>query len=288
MAEYKNWDRQYRFKAGPAGGAGFEIGEVTKECPVPLHIDFSCQKADSESQNTAKISIWNLNDAHLAVLNEKDCVCVLNAGYRGHMPLIFTGIISNVVTSRDNADIKTEIEVIDSLLPIRDTYVSITYEGTVNWKTILDDTASQMGITISYGYNATFPDISNGFSYVGMARNILSKGCDCSGNTWDIQDGILQVKREDDVMVREVYLLSKDTGLIGIPAKVVIEHDTAIDENTIGWDVEYFLNGSIGVDDYVRLESKYVQRYFRVESVEHNGDNVSGDWVSQARLLEIK
>ena len=286
--EYDNFDRQYRFSAGQAGGFGFEVGASTKEQPVPLHIQFSCQKADSETQNTAKVSLWNLNDEHIAVLNEKDCVAVLHAGYGNQMPVIFTGIISNVVVSRDNADIKTEIEVIDSLMPVRDTYVSVTYEGTVNWKKILDDTAAQMGITISYGYSATFPNITNGFSYVGMARNILSKGCDCSGNTWDIQNGILQIKRKNDVMSREVFLLSKDTGLIGIPAKVVIEHDTAINDNTIGWEVEYFLNGSIGVDDYVRLESKYAQGYYRVESVEMNGDNVSGDWICKAKLLEIK
>lgn len=65
----KNWDRQYRLSAGQAGSAGFQIGEGAR----PLHISFSVERADTTSQNTAKVSIWNLNDAHLAELNKDDC-----------------------------------------------------------------------------------------------------------------------------------------------------------------------------------------------------------------------
>lgn len=53
----QNFDRQYRLIAGQAGQVGFEIGEG----PTPLHVSFSFQKADLKSQNTGKVSIWNLN-----------------------------------------------------------------------------------------------------------------------------------------------------------------------------------------------------------------------------------
>ena len=32
-----------------------------------------------------------------------------------------------------------------------------------------------MGITASFSYNAEFKDIPNGYSYVGPARNVLTK-----------------------------------------------------------------------------------------------------------------
>ena len=81
-------------------------------------------------------------------------------------------------------------------------------------------------------------------------------------------------------------MLSPDSGLIGIPARVVVEEDDA-GEKTLGWDVEYFLNGAINIDDYVRVESKTVTGYFRVYSIEMQGDNLSGDWMCKARLLEV-
>ena len=287
MGGYDNFDRQYRLAAGPAGGAGFEVGETSKAQPVALHVNFSLQKSDLETQNTGRVTLWNLNPSQLAVLNEKDCVVSLKAGSGSKLALIFAGIVSYVSTTIDSADRKTEIEVIDNLVEIRDTYVSVSYNGTVNWKIIFDDVAAQMGVAVSYSYNAEFVDISNGFSFVGLARDIMTKGCKCCNLSWSIQNGVMQVKKPGDVMSREVYVLSPDTGLLGIPARVVITQDEATGKNTLGWDVEYFLNGAINIDDYVKLESETVTGYFRVYSLEISGDNVSGDWICKARLLEV-
>ena len=252
MAGYQNFDRQYRVACGPAGGTGFEIGATSPGQPVPLHISFSIQKSDLETQNTGKVTLWNLNKEHLSVIKEKDCILSLKAGYGNVMPLIFAGIISFVSTTNDGADRKTEIDVVDNLVEIRDTYVAISYNGTVNWKTIFDDVAAQMGVAVSYSYNAEFTDIANGFSFVGQARDIMTKGCKCCGLVWSLQNGVMQVKKPNDVMSKEVFLLTPDTGLIGIPTQVVVTQAEATVENKIGWDVQYFLNGAIHIDEQGR------------------------------------
>ena len=283
----ENFDRQYRLAAGKAGELGFEIGETSKSQPVPLHINFALQKSDLETQNTGRITVWNLNQQHLAALDEKDCALSLRAGYGNRLSLIFAGIISSATTTRDGADRKTEIEVVDNLVEVRDTYVTISYTGNVNWKTIMDDVANQMGVAVTYSYNATFADIPNGFSFVGQARDIMTKGCSCCGLTWSLQNGVMQVKRPGDTMNREVYVLSEDSGLLGIPARVTEAATQGGTASEIGWDVEYFLNGAINIDDYVKLESETVTGYFRVYSIEMSGDNISGDWICKARLKEV-
>ena len=50
------FDRQYRFAAG-----GFEVGRTTPGQPTALRIKFTIEKADTETPNTARISLWNLN-----------------------------------------------------------------------------------------------------------------------------------------------------------------------------------------------------------------------------------
>lgn len=77
-----NWLRAYQFSAGQAGASGFAISE--------LHIQFSVEKADVSSPNTAKIALWNLSPEHKAALEEKDCVVTLNAGYSGNTPMVLT------------------------------------------------------------------------------------------------------------------------------------------------------------------------------------------------------
>ena len=59
MAGYDNFDRQYRLAAGPAGGTGFEVGDTSKSQPVALHVNFSLQKSDLETQNTGRVTLWN-------------------------------------------------------------------------------------------------------------------------------------------------------------------------------------------------------------------------------------
>lgn len=293
-----NFDRQYRLSIGPVGkeNESFEIGETDAEHPIPPHISFKFEKSDLTTQNTGDLSVWNLSPEHLAVLEQKDCAVALKAGYGDNLSLIFAGIVSFYTSAQEDADERTDIEVIDNLIQIRDTYVTVSYNGKVNWKTIFDDTANQMGVTVSYSYNASFVDVSNGYSFVGLAKNILDKGCKCCGLSWSIQNGVLQIKKVGDVISKEAYVLSAETGLIGIPSRVAItEESDSKSSNTsstkakkIGWDVTYLMNAAITVDDYVKLESKKVEGYFRVQSVEISGDNVSGDWVCKARLLEVK
>lgn len=277
----KNWDRQYRFSAGRAGSTGFEVGTGDR----PLHISFSCEKADTDSSNTARVTLWNLNQKHLAELNKNDCVAVLRAGYGSVMPLIFTGVITFAKTKQDGSDVMTEIELVDNRIELRDTFVSVSYTGTVNCKKIVQDTADQMGVTVSYSYNAEFKDIPNGYSYVGPAANVLSKACGTSGLVWSINNGVLQIKKPKDTMSREVYELSAETGLIGIPQRVQISDDA--DSYEYGWDVEFLMNAAITVDDYVYLNSMYVKGYFRVYSIAIEGDNYEGTWSCTARLLEV-
>lgn len=209
----KNFDRQYRLAAGKAGSTGFEIGSGKR----PLHVSFSVEKADTNSQNTAKVTIWNLSDEHLAELSKNDCVVVLHAGYGDTRPLIFTGVVTFATTKADGADRSTEIELVDNRIEVRDTYVSVSYSGAVNCKTLIQDTADQMGVTVSFSYNAEFKDIPNGYSYVGPARNVLTKACETSGLVWSINNGVLQVKKPGDATITR-SAFNKATVILASPA----------------------------------------------------------------------
>ena len=48
------------------------------------------------------------------------------------------------------------------------------------------------------------------------------------------------------------------------------------------------MNGAIGVNDVVQLESGAANGYYRVHKVTMDGDNMVGDWICNAQLLEIQ
>ena len=282
-----NFDRQYRFAAGQAGGKAFEIGAPGGEVPMPLRVQFSFEKTDLETPNTGKISIWNLSPAHIAELERTNCIASLNAGYGAKRPLVFAGLVIHCETEDDGADKCTTLEVEDSLVSLRDTYVTISYSGKINAKTILDDVANQMGVAVTYSYNAEFTDLPNGYSYVGQARNVLTIICKTSNLVWSLQNGVLQIKKPGDTLSRQVFVLSASTGMVGTPRRIT---STATDDSKAddsGWEVDYLMNTAINIDDYVYLQSEKATGYFRVYSVKVEGDTHGANWICTAKLVAV-
>lgn len=280
-----NWIRIYQFSAGQAGEIGFGTNE--------LRIQFSVEKSDVASPNTAKISLWNLNPTHKAALEEKDCVVTLNAGYRGNMPLVLTGTVTNVVTEDDGADQKTTIDVLDGRKELRDSYVTLGYLQSTDSKLILQDAAGQMGLPITFSPGASFKPLES-YSYVGLAKNVLDKVCASNNLTWTIQNGVIQVTKSNEPISTIAHLISSQTGLIGSPKKLTqseknsgsAEENSSKNKAQAGWEIRYFLNAAIGVNDLVQLQSKTASGIFRVKSVKLQGDNMSGDWVCIAKVVE--
>lgn len=280
-----NWIRAYQLSAGQVGEIGFGTNE--------LHIQFSVEKSDVASPNTAKISIWNLNPAHKAALEEKDCIVTLNAGYRGNTPMVLTGTVTNVVTEDDGADQKTTIDVLDGRKELRDSYVTLGYLQSTDSKLILQDAARQMGLPITFSPGASFKPLES-YSYVGLAKNVLDKVCASNNLTWTIQNGVIQVTKPNEPISTVAHLISPQTGLIGSPKKLTqseknsgsAEENSSKNKAQAGWEIRYFLNAAIGVNDLVQLQSKAASGIFRVKSVKMQGDNMAGDWICIAKVVE--
>lgn len=281
----ENFDRQYRCTIqGPTGGFQFGGEEF------PLHISFSFQKTDLYSPNNGNLSVWNLSPKHIAFLieGEENARLELRAGYRDRIPLIFSGVVSFSSTAMDGADRRTDIEVIDLLEEQRDPYVSESFAPGVNWQDITDAAAGLIGAPIEYGDNVVFKVIDTGFQFVGLAQDMLTKACDSNGLSWSVQDGVIQVKRENDVMYHnDVYVISAKTGMIEMPVRTCIAGSAETGDKIVGYDVTCLLNADIKVNQYVYLQSKVATGYFYVHSIEYIGDNVSGDWITKMRLLAV-
>ena len=285
------WDRQYRLSAGAAGGIGFEIGAGS---PMPLHISFSLEKADVQSPNTAKISLWNLSPAHLATLNRKDCVVTLKAGYGSSMPLLFVGTVINVETETDGADTRTDLEALDGRKELRDTYITLSYLSAVSSKAVIETVAGEMGLPVVFSERAAFVDLPS-YSFVGPGKDTLDRICCTNKLVWSIQNGILQVRGPNEPINMRAFLLSPKTGLVDVPKKLTkgeknsgnAAANSEENKTQIGWEITYLMNAAIGVNDYIKLESKKASGVFRVSKIKIEGDNFGERWVCTAEILEV-
>lgn len=283
MVANENFMRRYIMNCGVEGEKGFQIGNINSATETALHISFSIEKSSVESPNNAKVQIWNLSDTNLKVLDTKDCIVELKAGYRDNIALILVGNVSSAITVKDGADKMTELEIVDGLVELRDANISISLNGKIDGKDLYEHIANAMGITITFANDLTYKIFPNGFSYVGKAKNALHKVANACGHIWSIQNGILQITAEGKAISTRSYLLTGETGLIGIPKRIAINSGAET-----GWEIEYFLNGAINVNDVVQIKSSVINGYYLVNKITINGDNFEGDWTCTAQVLEIK
>lgn len=280
----ENFMRRYTLKAGRKGKKGFEIGNIRNASQEALHVSFSIEKSGATSPNDAKVQIWNLAPENLSILEEKNCIVELKAGYGNSMALVLAGNVSSVITTTDNADRLTELQVVDGLAELRDTVISVSINGKVNCRDVYRRIAAKMGVSLVFAKDLSFKTLPNGFSYVGKAKNALNKMAKCCRHKWTIQNQVLQITLPGRPVSTKGYLLSGDTGLIGIPKRISIGSGK---EEKTGWEVEYFLNGAINVNDVVQVRSSMTSGYFLVHKITIDGDNMEGDWICTAQLLKI-
>lgn len=287
MATEKNWLRTYTLKAGKQGAKGFEIGNTEDVDQTVLHISFSCEKSDKEAANTAKVQIWNLASEHLKILEKKDCMVELKAGYGTNRALIFAGNVTSAVTTIDRADRLTELQIIDGRVALRDTKMKISLNNVVNAKIVYGMVAGQMGLSIKYAKGLSFKKFPNGYSFVGKGRICLKKMARACGHIWSIQNGVIQITKKGTPVNTKGYLLSHNTGLIGIPKRIAIAQNSESKKEQIGYEIQYFLNGAIGVNDTIKIKTENVNGYFRIYKVTLDGDNMEGDWICTAQVIEV-
>lgn len=299
-----NFLRQYSIMAGVPGREGFEITSVGVN--RPLHVNFSLEKTDTQSSNTGRLQISNLNEEHKAVLSEAGCVVEIKAGYSDTLGTVFLGGAANPSEVLNGADRALELELIDGLSSY-DSLCTLSMNGVVNASAIIPVLQEQMGIesVIMTEKAAVMLDsakYANGYCFVGKSRAALQALVSKAGLAYTFQQGVLQIYFPGEAITAQAYVISYDTGLISVPKKITITESSLSSgggakvsslipdgsgNGTQGYEVEYLINGAIGINDLVQVESKELNGIFRVKKQSFSGDNYSGDWICKAQIVEV-
>lgn len=293
----RNFNRQYRVIAGGSGANGFVVGDIDPKTGRSLRCKFDVERGDSESNNTATVTLYNLSPQSLACLEQDNCVLELQAGYDGDLSTIISGTVSFFETVHEGSDVATEISVVDGLVSSRDTNLSFGYSGSVNGMKILSDAAAKMGCSILFSPSCKFPAFNN-FSFVGSAISLFHQVSGASNCNFSIQNGIVQVCAANEPITVSAYVLSPDTGLIGWPERLynsastsnADNGNTSVRKTQIGWKVTFLMNGHIQVNDVVFLKSALASGTFRVAKIDTSGDSEGtgeGSWACVAELREV-
>lgn len=291
------FDRVYRLVVGKSGAKGIEIVR-------PIRITFDIAKDAEEEPNDYTIRIYNLAPATRKALEEPGLRCVLYAGYAEEQGalLMAAGSVVFAYTKYELPDVITELTVRDGHVELRDTAVSIGLGPGAQASAIIRDIARQMGLPLVMADDVPDRRWHQGFSFYGAARTALHKVTQGTGLEWSIQNQQLQVVQRRGTTRRQAVVLAADTGLIGSPERTreaarekarVRDQKTGDDVNLVsaqqqrdGWRVTSLLLPTINPGDLVKLESRTVQAFLRVDALRHTGDSEGGDRMTELELVD--
>ncbi|CUJ46182.1 MULTISPECIES: phage protein [Achromobacter] len=291
------FDRVYRLLVGKPNQKGVEIVQ-------PIRITFDVRKDTEEEPNDHTIRVYNLAAATRRALEEPGLRCVLYAGYaeEGGPLLMASGSVVFAYTKFEQPDVVTELIVKDGYTEVRDTAISIGLGPGAQASTIIRDIARQMGLPLVMADDVADRRWQQGFSFYGAARTALHKVTQGTGLEWSIQNQQLQVVQRRGTTRRQAVVLAADTGLLGFPERTreaarekakVKDQTTGDNVNLVsaqqqrdGWRVQSLLLPTLNPGDLVKLESKSVEAFLRVEGLQHSGDSAGGNWQTELQLVD--
>ena len=272
-----------------------------------LHIGFQIDKDTTKESNKAKLEIYNLSDATRKKIEVPDTEVEIYAGYEkaGGAILAFKGSVTYGFTRDAGTDCITTLDLADGTKAMRDSYCSLSYAPGTSAKTIIQRCANEMGVPVVYGDDVgELESYQNGYSYIGQADGALTEICNALGLSWSIQNNILNIILAGGTSTNRGLVFSPQSGLVGVPERIIQAEYKSNKSNPkktakkkakkekprkkAGWKIQTLLVPSVNPGDMVKVESKWITGWFRVEKVSHRGDYNGTNWGSAMELIEVE
>ncbi|MEE1122508.1 MAG: hypothetical protein UHU06_03025 [Acinetobacter pseudolwoffii] len=198
----------------------------------------------------------------------------------------------------------TSLELADGTISLRDSYCSLSYAPNTSAKTIIQRCANEMGVPVVYGDDVgELESYKNGYSFIGQAKDALTEICNALGLSWSIQNNILNVILAGGTSTNRGLVFSPQSGLVGVPERIVQAEYKSNKSNPkktqkqkakkeklrkkAGWKINTLLVPSVNPADLVKVESKGITGWFRVEKVSHRGEYNGTNWGTTMELIEV-
>lgn len=265
---------------------GVVVGEETE-----LNVIFQVTKTSTSAQNTLNLKIYNLSDKTRQTIDENALVLTLSAGYSKDIGLqvLFSGNVSRVIHEFKSPDIITNLQCGDGLEVLKNQYINGSFAEGTTVREILNFVATSLDVPIYYNNVDTSEQFSQGYSLSSNAEDALTQVTRKAGATWSIQNGELQILKNNTSIENQMVLLSPESGLIESP-ELTTEDSYLLEgssTDSVSLRVKSLLNPRISPGTMIRLESRQYSGDYTVTRVDHSGNNRGGDWLTIAEVEQL-
>jgi hypothetical protein len=270
--------------AKTVAGKFFEtIDELTVE---GLRVVFSIEKTLGKEPNTCTCSIFNFAKETRAELQKKPLTVRISAGYDGEAKQLFTGDLTYAESHRVGADYETKMTIGDGERAYRYARVNRSFRAGATTRDAMEAIVGSMGLKMPKSLDDAkemISQLASGGSFHGPSQKELSRLLKQHGMGWSVQDGRLQVQRENDVRSDEAILVSQDTGLVGVPTFGPPKKKKSTPTLTF----KMLLYPELTPGGKVLVQSADINGTFKVERVRHTGDTHGPEMTSEVEARPV-
>ena len=308
------FNRQVTIELGQLGRSGLRVQD--------LRVSFSVKKSSTDTFNTGKVAIYNLNENSRRFVDSFDItddknLLTISAGYEGNQKVLFRGNISLVSISIEKPNVITNIEANDGERTINELkfYPPLSYAAGTWAKHVLQDVINKTSLGQDYVNWSAIRDkqYKNGFSFQGDAKVLVNNLCNYLGLDWSIQDNQLKFNKSNDTDGAPVVNLTPDTGLISSPIRLNDIHSALYGQLSKadkeaeglskvtgatgrkyhkkisgGYEIKCLLQPTAEPGGVVQVTSDNIKKQqFRILEVEHSGDTHGAEWFSKLTTVAM-
>lgn len=267
----------------------FDRVEGTVAKPT-LRVQFKAEKNLARDPNKAEVTLWNLAPDTRALMQKKNAQCIIEAGYVGNLFQIFSGQLFYANHTRQGTDWITTFTTADGIEQYSLARINESFKPGVAMQQILERAAKSLGVGMGNAaekfkegnYRDGITEFTKGIVMNGKSADVLDELMRTSGYEWSIQDGQLQVLREDEPTNEDAVLLTTATGMIGSPEFAEDKKD-----KHQYLKVRSLLQGTFKPGRLLEVRSRQVSGFFKADKVAHIGDTWGNDWYTDIEAVAV-
>lgn len=284
------------YRANPGAPNGFIDSNPTFFQTLPnatiitdLRVQGHIEKSIDKSPNTLKVTITNLAEATRVDLTTRPLTVRIDAGYDGNLRHIFTGDMRKGWSEKKDTDWLTHIHLADGDRAFRFARVNKSYKRGTSLITALKECARSMGMTLDDTI-LTSADLqeqfANGDVLDGATRDELTRLLAPYSYGWSIQNGKLQMLRDEQTLANEAWVIDEQDGMIDSPEFSVPDQPKKPPKKASSikvpkLKVKNLLYPELTPGGKVRVRSEAIEGIFKLMRVEHTFDTgYGGEWLS--------
>lgn len=256
-----------------------------------VRVSFDINMDDNRETNTGVISIYNLSDETIGLLEEKDVSIILKVGYDNEeLNTLFIGNVISYEHDFNENDVVTRVVCKDGYIPLTQSKLSLSFIGGSNTKQIIDKIVGELNLAKTDYSNIPNYIYKQGFSFIGSPGTVLDIVVGRVGYEWAIINNVLIISKPNESNKQTIgQFISPTTGLINKPKRFkekTVKTKTKNNKLINGWLITCLIIPSIQPKNLIKVQGGEVDGTFYVKSTRFVGDTHAGSWLCTIKAIE--